>query len=254
MLGLGASFFLTALLYACVGFGGGSTYNALLVLGGTDYRIIPTLSLICNIIVVSGGAWHFYRAKYLNIKLLVPWLATSIPASFIGGLIPMPERIFTGLLGIILFLAGLYLIVSVFLKRFRQQIRSFKPYSFFNAASLGGILGLLAGITGIGGGIFLAPILHFSRWGSEKQIAGGCAFFILVNSIAGLIGQFLKLDVQEIGPILLPYWILLPAVLVGGQIGSWLGSTKIHPNIIRVGTGVLILYVAFRLMRKFMQY
>ena len=112
-------------------------------------------------------------------------------------------------------------------------------------------LGLLAGITGIGGGIFLAPVLHFMRWGNAKQIAGACAFFILVNSLAGLIGQSLKIEDIALFSALSPYWILLPAVLIGGQIGSWLGAVQINMSMVKKMTALLILYVSVRLIMKF---
>ena len=112
-------------------------------------------------------------------------------------------------------------------------------------------MGVLAGITGIGGGIFLAPILHFMRWGNAKQIAGACAFFILVNSLAGLIGQSIKIDNTDVFSALLPYWILLPAVIIGGQIGSWLGAVQINILMVKKMTGLLILYVSARLIMKF---
>ena len=111
-------------------------------------------------------------------------------------------------------------------------------------------LGLLAGITGIGGGIFLAPVLHFMRWGNAKQIAGACAFFILVNSLAGLTGQALKIENTDVFSAFSPYWILLPAVLVGGQIGSWLGAVQINMSMVKKMTALLILYVSIRLIMK----
>jgi len=245
-------FFMTALLYACIGFGGGSTYNALLVLGDTDYQLIPIISLICNIVVVSGGVWHFSREGHIRIPHIAPWIVFSVPASFAGGLIPVPEVIFTGVLGFALLLSGVRLLWP------EREDPSFSnpkaPQHRFMPAILGASLGLLAGITGIGGGIFLAPVLHFIRWGNAKQIAGACAFFILVNSLAGLTGQTLKIENTAVFSTLSPYWILLPAVLVGGQIGSWLGSSRINVGAVKKMTAILILYVSARLLWRFLNY
>jgi len=245
-------FFMTALLYACIGFGGGSTYNALLVLGDTDYQLIPIISLICNIVVVSGGVWHFSREGHIRIPRIAPWIVFSVPASFAGGLIPVPEVIFTGVLGFALLLSGVRLLWP------EREDPSFSnpkaPQHRFMPAILGASLGLLAGITGIGGGIFLAPVLHFIRWGNAKQIAGACAFFILVNSLAGLTGQTLKIENTAVFSTLSPYWILLPAVLVGGQIGSWLGSSRINVGAVKKMTAILILYVSARLLWRFLNY
>ena len=110
MIFLALSFFVTAALYASVGFAGGSTYNALLVLGDTDYRIIPLISLFCNIVVVSGGVWHFSRERHVRLSRIVPWIMFSIPASFAGGIIPVPEIVFTGVLGFTLLFSGIRLL------------------------------------------------------------------------------------------------------------------------------------------------
>ncbi|MBN8520272.1 MAG: sulfite exporter TauE/SafE family protein [Alphaproteobacteria bacterium] len=245
-------FFVTALLYACIGFGGGSTYNALLVLGDTDYQLIPIISLICNIMVVSGGVWHFSKEGHIRLPGIAPWIVFSVPASFAGGLIPVPEVIFTGVLGFALLLSGVRLLWP------EREDPSFPnpkaPQHRFMPAIFGTFLGLLAGITGIGGGIFLAPVLHFIRWGNAKQIAGACAFFILVNSLAGLTGQALKIENTAVFSALSPYWILLPAVLVGGQIGSWLGSSRINVSTVKKMTAILILYVSARLIWRFLNY
>lgn len=242
-------FFMIALLYACIGFGGGSTYNALLVLGDTDYQLIPIISLICNIVVVSGGVWHFSRERHIRLPRIAPWIVFSVPASFVGGLIPVPEVIFTGVLGFALLLSGLRLLWP------EKEDPSFpNPKATqhrFMPALFGTLLGLLAGITGIGGGIFLAPVLHFMRWGNAKQIAGACAFFILVNSLAGLTGQALKIQNTYVFSALSPYWILLPAVLIGGQIGSWLGAVQINMSMVKKMTALLILYVSIRFIMKF---
>lgn len=249
MLILSIAFFITALLYACIGFGGGSTYNALLILGDTDYRIVPLIALVCNIVVVTGGVWHFSRKKHIRIYRILPWILFSVPASFIGGLLPISEIYFIGILGTALLLSGIRLLWP---EKIRQTPYANPSYeSKYMPPILGSGLGFLAGLTGIGGGIFLAPILHFLNWGSAKQIAAACAIFILFNSLAGIVGQTLKLNNSGLLWLALPYWTLFPAVLVGGQIGSWLGASKIKAVVVKKMTALLILYVSVRLLFRF---
>ena len=244
---LAVLFFITALLYACVGFGGGSTYNALLVLSGTDYRVLPFIALTCNIIVVSGGVWHFSRERHIDVRKILPWIILSVPAAWIGGYVEVPEKSFIGLLGSVLFLSGIKMFWPEKESALLQPARKTAP---FVAPLIGGSLGFIAGLTGIGGGIFLAPVLHFLRWSDSRNIAGTCSLFILLNSLSGLAGQAMKLGETEILPLALSYWYLLPAVLIGGQIGSWTGSSRINPDIIKKLTALLVLYVSIRLLRE----
>jgi len=239
-------FFVTALLYASVGFGGGSTYNALLILHGTDYRILPAIALICNIIVVAGGAWRFWRAGHLRWRALIPWFAASVPAAWIGGRLPVSETVFVGALGFSLLVAGAHLL----LERDRAQPESIASTSPVPALLIGGGIGFLAGLVGIGGGIFLAPVLYFLRWGHPREIAGACSLFILVNSASGLTGQMMKLGDLGAAGAIADYWMLFPAVLIGGQIGSRLSSASLSPALIKRLTAVLILYVSMRLLAR----
>jgi uncharacterized protein len=240
------SFFVTALLYASVGFGGGSTYNALLVLHGADYRILPAIALICNIIVVTGGAWRFSRAGHLNWRGLMPFLAASVPAAWLGGRIPISETLFIGVLGGSLLIAGAHLLFQP------QQGETNAPRKTPIAIALvaGGGIGFISGLVGIGGGIFLAPILYFLHWGRAKEIAGACSLFILVNSVSGLAGQFMKLEGFEAVSMIQDYWLLFPAVLIGGQIGSRLSSAALSPKTIKRLTAILIVYVSLRLLLR----
>ncbi len=242
-------FFVTAVFYAAVGFGGGSTYNALLVLNGTDYRILPAIALACNITVVTGGVWRFASAGQLSLRRTAPFLAASIPAAWLGGRLPVPEMVFIGLLGSALLLSGLRLAFMGDASQLAgngepSPATENKPASF----AAGGAIGLLSGIVGIGGGIFLAPVLYLMRWGTPRQIAGACSLFILANSISGLIGQTMKLNDADVLSAALPYWPLLICVLIGGQIGSWFGSAGLKPVYIKKLTAILILYVAIRLL------
>jgi uncharacterized protein len=245
---LTALFALTATLYASVGFGGGSTYTALLTLAETDYRILPAISLICNIIVVTGGSYRFIRAGEVDWKRVIPLVAVSAPLAWMGGLTPIGQPMFKLVLALSLLAAGSLLLFQREAASGAAPVRTHST-GFDIAAGAG--TGYLAGLVGIGGGIFLAPILHLTRWGSARGIAATASLFILINSLAGLLGQVMKLaaSAQGIGTIT-PYWPLMVAVLVGGQIGSF-AAVKLLPQIIvRRATAVLILYVAGQLLWK----
>jgi uncharacterized membrane protein YfcA len=247
MPGLAALFLLTALLYGAAGFGGGSTYNALLVLAGADYRAVPVISLACNVLVVSVGSWRFARAGHVDWRRIWPLFVLSIPFAWIGGRLVVAEIVFVGLLAASLLVAGLLMLWQpLWEKEAPAAIRSrwLEPVA-------GGTLGFLAGVVGIGGGIFLAPLLYMLRWGTPKAIAGTSAVFILANSLSGLAGQLAKGSGGAGREALAAYWPLFPAVLAGGLIGSTLGSGRLDPKYVRILTALLILYVAARLAMRF---
>lgn len=246
MIALPLSFFVTAILYAAVGFGGGSTYSALLVLAEIDYRILPSIALLCNLIVVSGGTYRFYCAGYVDFKRIAPWVITSVPAAWLGGYLDISETMFAGLLGFSLLVAGMRML---WLKNTGQDLSKTTINQYRILPSLlGAGLGILAGLVGIGGGIFLAPVLHLLRWDNAKKIAATCSVFILVNSLAGLVGQMMKFsDMERLGDISV-YWMVFPAVLIGGQIGSTMGAKHLNPKTLSLMTAMLILYVSLRLI------
>jgi len=244
---LAGLFALTALLYSAAGFGGGSTYTALLVLTGRGPAEVPVVSLTCNILVVAVGAWRFTRAGHVDLRRIWPLFAASVPAAFIGGALPVSRAVFIGLLAASLFGAGLAM-----LYRPRDAEKPPRSYKRVLEPLLGGALGLLAGIVGIGGGIYLAPVLHLLRWGSAHAIAGTCAVFILVNSISGLAGQLAKSG-AEAAAILASHWLLLPAVIGGGLLGSLLTVRKVGTTALRILTALLILFVAAQLTRRFIE-
>jgi len=245
-IGLIALFFITAALYASVGFGGGSTYNALLFMSGADTLIMPLIALACNIVVVSGNVVRYARAGILNFRRYIPLVILSVPMAALGGSIPISKKLFMGLLAIALLFASLRLLWHSFQK---SQIVAPGETRLgpVPTALIGGGVGFYAGLVGIGGGIFLAPILHFARWGSAKAIAAACSFFILVNSLAGMMGQYSKLSGQGNLDAAYAYWPLLPAVFLGGLIGNYLGVFKISEIWVKRLTAILILYVALRL-------
>jgi uncharacterized protein len=246
VLALAPAFFATALLYASVGFGGGSTYTALLTLGGVDYRILPIISLACNIIVVTGGTIRYARAGLIPWRRALPLIIVSAPMALLGGLTPIKQPVFMTLLGGTLLIAGVLLLFQ------REQTEGAQalPANFATAGVLGGFVGYLSGLVGIGGGIFLAPVLHLMRWAEARTIAATASLFILVNSIAGITGQAIKLgNTGQIG-LVAGYWPLAIAVLIGGQIGTHLGIRIFSQSLVRRATGVLILYVAIQLLWK----
>lgn len=240
-------FFITAALYASVGFGGGSTYNAVLILSGADFRIVPLIALACNILVVSGNTIRYGMTGNLNWRALLPALALSVPLAWLGGRIPVSEFVFSALLGVTLLLTGLSML---FQNRWKRTNEDASPPSTLILLPVGAGTGFLAGLVGIGGGIFLAPVLYWIRWSHEKAIAAACSLFILLNSLSGLAGQATKLN--NVGTLqqATPYLPLLPAVLIGGWIGNRFGVLKMSPAHLRRGTAILILVVAVRLLYK----
>ncbi len=241
MIWLAGLFALVALIYASVGFGGGSTYTALLALSDVDYRLIPIISLLCNIVVVTSGTIRFVRAGYVDWRQVVPLLAVSAPLAFFGGLVPLKQSVFLLILGGALLLSAIALIVQT------DRMNSRKVRQPLLLLISGGV-GLLAGLSGIGGGIFMAPVLHLIRWGEARRIAAFASLYILINSITGLTGQIVKTGPQSLTSPSFEFWPLIVAVFVGGQIGSMLGMRYFTPRALRVVTAILVGYVALRLL------
>ncbi|MEE9433903.1 MAG: sulfite exporter TauE/SafE family protein [Sphingorhabdus sp.] len=241
ILWLALLFALAALAYASVGFGGGSTYNALLALSGIEYALIPAIALACNIVVVTGGVFRFWRAGLYDWRAILPLVAISAPAALLGGLIVIGEGAFFLLLG------GALLFSAVAMTLPADQIQSRKLPPGMILVISGGI-GLLAGLSGIGGGIFMAPMLYLVRWAEAKRIAAFASFYILINSLAGLTGQLTKSGISTLAEPFVQYWPLLLAVLLGGQIGSMVGIRLFNARLLRWVTAILVGYVAIRLL------
>jgi len=243
ILPLAAAFFVTALLYASVGFGGGSTYAALLALAGFDYRALPVVALGCNIVVVAGSTVRFARAGTTPWRGALLLTALAAPAAFIGGLVPIGREAFLTLLGLSLVMTGITMFIPLPVGKERQA-SPLARYVPLAAAPLG----LLAGLVGIGGGIFLAPLLHLIRWNNARAIAATASFFILVNSLFGLAGQIAKQGPGLFSGVLAEILPLLVAVALGGQIGSLMATLILPPRWIRWLTAVLIMAVGARLL------
>lgn len=235
-------FFVIALIYGSVGFGGGSSYTALLTLSDLKPGWIPVVSLACNIFVVAGSTVHFARKGHIVARLVWPFLFGSIPCAFLGGRWPVKQETFLAMLGVSLLLAG----CALFTQR-REYDETTKPPSLLTALAVGALLGLLSGLVGIGGGIFLAPLMLLRRWGKPKQVAAASALFILANSISGLAGQLVKIGTFE---PLADRWLVFVAVLIGGQIGSLLGSGPFSQRLVRAITGLLVVSAGLRVLYR----
>ena len=239
-------FLVTAILYSSVGFGGGSTYLVLLLIWGVPYFIFPVVALSCNIIVVSGNCFNYIRAGNLNFKLLLPYLIGSIPLAYIGGFLPIEKKLFEILLFMVLVVAGVLLLFNF--KSYDDKEESYKKIPISISILIGGILGFISGVVGIGGGVFLSPILFLIRAGRPKHIVTTASLFILINSISGIIGQLTKnsvlIEIQN-------YWYLLASVLIGGQIGNFLNLKILPTRILALFTAFLVLFVAIRMGIRF---
>ena len=245
MLVLSILFFVTATLYSSVGFGGGSTYLALLLIWGVPYHIFPAIALLCNIFVVSGNCYNYIRAGNLNLKLLAPYLLGSVPLAFIGGSLQIDKNLFEILLFLVLSSAGILLLFKF--KSYDDIESNYKKIPFIISLFIGSLLGFISGIVGIGGGIFLSPILFLLRAGRPKHIVTATSIFILINSLSGIIGQLTKNSVfNEISN----YWVLLLAVIIGGQLGNFLNLKLFSTKILALLTAALVIFVAIRMGLK----
>ena len=214
----------------------------MLVFAEIVYQVFPIIALCCNIIVVSGNCFNYIKAGNINIKLLSSFLISSVPFAFIGGSLHLDKGFFEMLLFIVLALAGLLLLFK--LKSFDEskQVNNNIPkiISFF----IGGSIGFISGVVGIGGGIFLSPVLLLIKAGKARHIATTASLFILINSISGLIGQSTKgIILSEI----YNYWPLFLLVLVGGQFGNFLNIKVLPTRVMILFTAGLVIFVSVRI-------
>ena len=242
MIILSIFFLITAILYSSVGFGGGSTYLALLLIWDIPYYILPVIALFCNIIVVSGNSVNYIRAGNHNFKLLLPFLIGSIPFAFFGGTLKINQEIFEILLFLVLLMAGVLLLFHN--KAYKNENIVVKKINFTFSIILGSFLGLISGVIGIGGGIFLSPILFLLKADLPKNIVTNASLFILINSISGVIGQFTK---DNIFNEFIIYWPLFLSVLIGGFLGNYLNLKIFSNRILALITSLLVIFVAIRM-------
>ena len=235
-------FFLTAILYSSVGFGGGSTYLALLLIWDVPYQIFPIIALCCNIIVVSGNCFNYIKAGNINIKLLAPFLISSIPFAFIGGSLQLNKSFFEILLFAVLTLAGLSLLLKF--RSFDESKEVNNSIPKIISVLIGGSIGFVSGVVGIGGGIFLSPVLLLIRAGKTRHIATTASLFILINSISGLAGQSTK---GFIFNEIYNYWPLFLLVLIGGQLGNFLNMKILPTRVMILLTSGLVIFISVRM-------
>ena len=245
MIILSILFFVTAILYSSVGFGGGSTYLALLLIWDIPYYIFPVIALLCNIIVVSGNSFNYIRAGNHNFKLLLPFLIGSIPFAFFGGTLKIEKELFEIILFLVLSIAGILLLINN--KSYENNDLIIKKLSFVIALFIGSLLGLISGIVGIGGGIFLSPILFLLKAERPKIIVTTASLFILINSISGIFGQLTKEDILI---ELSNYFSLFICVFIGGLLGNYLNLKIFTSRNLAIITSLLVIFVSIRMGLK----
>jgi uncharacterized membrane protein YfcA len=239
-------FFLAiAFVYASVGFGGGSSYLAILALYALPFQEIKLAALICNVIVVTGGTIVFIKNGQLNWRKVLPLVLVSVPCSYLGATIKLSQNVFFILLGCSLIVAAILLWIKT--RQLTEQDLHTGNDSYVKASATGGAIGFLSGMVGIGGGIFLSPVLNLMKWDTPKRIAATASFFILVNSIAGIAGQLSAwpkdVNFTRIG-------LLSLAVFIGGQVGSRLGAIRFNQLVVRRVTAVVVLAAGIEVLVK----
>jgi len=232
--------FFVAALYSSVGHGGASGYLAVLSFFAVSPEKMSTTALMLNVLVAGLATWSYYRAKHLSMKLAWPFILASIPAAFVGGTIRISEKTYFLLLALVLLFAAFRLAFS---SRAGADQTSDKPVNPGISLPVGAGIGILSGVVGVGGGIFLSPIMLLMKWASVKQTAAVSALFIVVNSLAGLGGRVLRgsFDVSTSIPIVV-------AAFAGGLIGSYFGASKFSGLVLRRILGIVLVIAAFKLI------
>lgn len=238
-------FFVIAAVYASVGFGGGSSYLAVLALYQLPFHEMRLIALLCNIIVVTGGTIIFIRKKQVDWAKVWPIIVVSVPAAFLGGRMKISQDTFFILLGVSLLIAAILLWIRT--DKMNRPAETYNSGGWWRNGLLGGAIGFLSGMVGIGGGIFLSPLLNLLRWDDPKKIAATASLFILVNSVAGIAGQLGQISAGTLDMQIL--WLGL-AVLIGGQLGSRLGAIRFNPLAIRRITAILVFIAGTEVLVK----
>jgi uncharacterized protein len=234
-------FLLAATLYSSVGHGGASAYLAILVLAGYVRPDIAPTVLILNIVVTVTGFANYYRAGHFTPRLLWPFIIPSVPAAYLGGMVSLSQEAFSGILGGTLLIAGLRFILLT--KPILARPPATRGWVYGIGLPVGLTLGFLAGLIGIGGGIFLSPLLLLMGWADAKQTAAVSAAFIILNSLSGLAAHVLYGTIHP--GLAFPLGL---TVLVGGQIGSWWGAWKVPPKVLQQVLGAVLLIASFKMI------
>ena len=239
-------FLVISFVYASVGFGGGSSYLAILAVYALPFKQMRLIALVCNIIVVGGGSVIFLRNGQVNIRKILPLVITSVPMAFAGAILKISQQTFFIILGIALIIAALLLWINTSPKQKYREAEIDRP-SYLKNGLLGGAVGFLSGMVGIGGGIFLSPLLNLMKWDTPKKIAATASIFILVNSVAGIAGQLYHLPANI---NYLQVAVLAVSVFVGGQLGSRFGAKKFDQLVVRRITAVVVFVAGIEVLSK----
>lgn len=234
-------FFVIATLYSSIGFGGGSGYLAFLTLFLSSFFEIRSIALVCNLVVVSASCYLYYKNGHLDFKKFLPFVITSVPMAFIGAIFRLKEPLFFTILGAALIFSAVLLAWQTLSKEGRGVPH--KKYPAYPEYLIGGSVGFLSGMVGIGGGIFLAPLLYHMKWDKSIKIAALASFFILVNSISGITGLISTGTFKIPGPEIL---FLVAAVFFGGQVGIRLSIKKLTGTGIKLLTALLVFIAGVR--------
>jgi uncharacterized membrane protein YfcA len=234
---LAGAILIVAFLYSCVGHAGASGYIAVMSLFSLAPSVIRPTALVLNILVACIGTWQFWRAGHFSWRLFWPFALLAVPMAFVGGYLNLPTHIFKMLVGIVLLISA-----AGFIFRPLEDSVAAEP-SPFVAVPVGAGLGLLSGLTGTGGGIFLTPLLLFKHWARAKSAAAVSALFILVNSAAGLLGNFTSTKRFPSFAI-----VLVVAAVIGGTAGSYLGSRRFDHTTIKRFLAVVLLIAGLKLV------
>lgn len=234
--GIIAAICVVAVLYSSVGHGGASGYLAVMAFLAVSPNITRPTALVLNLFVASISFVQFYRTRHFDWRIFLPFAAASVPMAFVGGMIHLPTTVYKIILGVTLMLAALRLAIKL-----NSDIEP-RPPKIWICLFIGAVLGLVSGLVGVGGGIFLTPILLLMNWTETKKAAGISALFIFVNSASGLLGNWLMGKDSQISNLPPTVWLWIAAAIFGGIIGSTLGSKKFNSMTLRrvLAFGLLI--------------
>jgi uncharacterized protein len=235
-------FTLVAILYAAVGQAGGTGYIAVMGLVGFAPDVIKPTALALNILVAAIGCARFYRAGLLTWRSYYPFAVLGAPFSLVGGAIHLPASIYQPVVGVLLLLAAFQMVRSARFAALRDESAPHQP-PFMASMLVGGIVGFVSGITGVGGGIFLAPLVLSFGWVETRRASAVSTVFNLLNSAAALAGAWAMIPAF---PAPLPWWLV--SVGLGAVIGSWLGAHYLPPKVLRVILAVLLLVSGLRMI------
>jgi hypothetical protein len=232
--------FIVAALYSSVGHGGASGYLAVLSFFFVAPATMASTALTLNVLVAGVALYSYVRAGHLSMKLAWPFIVLSIPAAFIGGLLHVSDKVYFLLLAIALLFAAFRLAMSA---ASSTEEDNFKPINLSVSLPVGGGIGLLSGVVGVGGGIFLSPLMLLFRWANAKRTSAVSALFIVVNSVAGLAGRFTRGDFT-LGEFL----PLVGIAFVGGLIGSYVGANKLSGVVLRRLLALVLVIAAVKMV------